>query len=83
MTNYMLVVISLDLKRLPALLAAWKRIGVPGVTLTNSVGGYQAVNWLERSGNKISFLQFLGYGIPVVFVSLVIASIWLWLVYLH
>jgi CBS domain-containing protein len=50
MTNYMLIVILHDLKRLPALLAAWKRIGVPGVTLTNSVGGYQAENWLDRIG---------------------------------
>jgi Na+/H+ antiporter NhaD/arsenite permease-like protein len=40
-------------------------------------------NLAERSGHKISFLQFLRYGIPVVFMSLVIASIWLWVVYLR
>lgn len=48
--TYMLVVILHDLSRLPALLAAWKRVGVPGVTILHSVGGDQAENWLNKIG---------------------------------
>ncbi len=48
--TYLLVVILEDLERLPALLSAWKRIGVPGVTLLHSVGGYRAETWLARVG---------------------------------
>ncbi|HSQ26350.1 MAG TPA: CBS domain-containing protein [Anaerolineales bacterium] len=48
--TYMLVVILHDLSRLPALLSAWKRIGVPGVTILHSVGGDQAENWLRKIG---------------------------------
>lgn len=48
--TYMLVVILHDLSRLPALLAAWKRIGAPGVTILHSVGGDQAENWLNKIG---------------------------------
>ncbi len=48
--THLLVVILEDLERLPALLKAWKRIGVPGVTLLHSVGGYRAETWLARVG---------------------------------
>ncbi len=48
--TYMLVVILHDLSRLPALLAAWKRIGVPGITLMHSIGGSQAETWLSKLG---------------------------------
>ncbi len=48
--THLLVVILNDLHVLPDLLDAWKRIGVPGVTLWNSVGGYQAENWLQKMG---------------------------------
>ena len=47
------------------------------------IGVMMVASLAERSGHKISFIQFLRYGIPVVFVSLGIASIWLWLVYLQ
>lgn len=46
----LLVVILEDLEKLPELMAAWKRIGVPGVTLLHSVGGYKAESWLRRMG---------------------------------
>lgn len=46
----LLVVILHDLARLPALLTAWKEVGVPGVTLLHSLGGYQAESWLRRMG---------------------------------
>ncbi|MBN1146431.1 MAG: CBS domain-containing protein [Anaerolineales bacterium] len=48
--TYMLVVILHDLSRLAALLEAWKHVGVPGVTLMRSAGGYQVENWLDRIG---------------------------------
>ncbi len=47
---YLLVVILEDLERLPTLLKAWRRVGVPGVTLLSSVGGYRTETWLERVG---------------------------------
>ncbi len=48
--TYMLVVILHDLSHLPAMLEAWKRIGVPGVTIMHSLGGYQAETWLAKIG---------------------------------
>jgi Na+/H+ antiporter NhaD/arsenite permease-like protein len=53
------------------------------LTLVGASANLVVANLAERSGHKISFLQFLRYGIPVVFMSLVIASIWLWVVYLR
>ncbi len=47
---YLLVVILEDLNRLPQLLKAWRSIGVPGVTLLSSVGGYRTETWLARMG---------------------------------
>lgn len=47
---YLLVVILEDLNRLPRLLKAWRSIGVPGVTLLSSVGGYRTETWLRRVG---------------------------------
>lgn len=46
----LLVVILDDLTRLADLMAAWKRVGVPGVTLLQSFGGYRTQDWLERIG---------------------------------
>lgn len=49
---HVLVVIMHDLTRLPALLEGWRRIGVPGVTIVNSIGGEQVEGWLEKIGLK-------------------------------
>ncbi len=49
MANLLMVILE-DVEKLPKLLAAWKRIGVPGVTLLHSVGGYRAESWLNRVG---------------------------------
>lgn len=46
----MLMVILHDLNRLPEILDAWKKIGVPGVTILNSVGGFQATELMRRKG---------------------------------
>lgn len=48
--SHLLVVILDDLKRMPDLLQAWREIGVPGVTILQSVGGYRASTWLGRVG---------------------------------
>ena len=46
----LLIIILHDISCLPDLLAAWKKIGVPGVTIMESVGGFQAEKLLKRSG---------------------------------
>jgi nitrogen regulatory protein P-II 1 len=48
--SYLLIVILEDVDRLPELLKAWKRIGVPGVTIMHSVGGFRAETWLDKIG---------------------------------
>ena len=46
----LLIVILNDLNHLPPLLEAWKKVGIPGVTIMPSMGGYQAQNHLKRGG---------------------------------
>ena len=46
----LVIVILDDLQVLPALLAAWRSVGVPGATILQSVGAYRAENWLSRAG---------------------------------
>jgi Na+/H+ antiporter NhaD/arsenite permease-like protein len=36
----------------------------------------------ERAGYKISFVQFLGYGVLVTFVSIIISTVYVWMRYL-
>jgi CBS domain-containing protein len=47
---HLLVVFLDDLKRLPELLQEWQKIGVPGVTILESVGGHRVSTWLSRVG---------------------------------
>lgn len=46
----LLIVLLHDTSYLPNLLKAWRDIGVPGVTIMESVGGFQAEKILKRSG---------------------------------
>ena len=46
----LLVVIMHNLDHLPELLEAWKQVGIPGVTLMPSQGGFQAVSQIQRGG---------------------------------
>jgi CBS domain-containing protein len=46
----LLVVILHDADRLPDLLKAWRKIGVPGSTILPSAGSFVAENWVKRSG---------------------------------
>lgn len=48
--THLLVVILDDLKHMPELLQAWQMIGVPGVTIIQSAGGYRTSTWLSRVG---------------------------------
>jgi CBS domain-containing protein len=52
----LLVVILHDADRLPELLRAWRKSGVPGATILPSAGSYVAENWVKRSG-LTSFLS--------------------------
>ncbi len=50
-TMTILLMITLhDLTHMPELLEAWKRIGVPGVTILNSMGGFQASELVRSKG---------------------------------
>jgi len=49
MTHLVIVILD-NLERMHDLLHAWQTIGVPGVTIIESVGGYRARTWLSRAG---------------------------------
>ena len=55
MTNLLMVILH-DLTYMPEILEAWKKIGVPGVTILHSVGGFQATELMRRRGLS-SFLK--------------------------
>ena len=46
----LLIIVLHDLDRLPDLLDAWKKAGIPGVTILQSVGGFQAEALVRRGG---------------------------------
>ncbi|MHB8791361.1 MAG: hypothetical protein ACYDBT_15940 [Desulfobulbaceae bacterium] len=39
------------------------------------------VGMAERAGRKISFMRFVAYGLPVMFLTVFIAMIYIWLRY--
>ena len=47
---YLVVVIIQDTKRIPELLQAWQRIGVPGGTILRSAGFFRMTTWLSKIG---------------------------------
>jgi len=47
---HLLIVILDDLQCLPDLLQAWHDVGVPGVTILDSMGGHRTGTWLSRVG---------------------------------
>ena len=49
MTTLLMVILH-DLTYMPEILDAWKRIGVPGVTILHSIGGFQATELVRKSG---------------------------------
>lgn len=52
------------------------------LTLVGASANLIVASIAERSGFRISFMEFLRYGVPTVLVSLLICTLWLWLVYL-
>ncbi len=46
----LLIIVLHDLDRLPDLLDAWKKAGIPGVTILQSAGGFQAEALVRRGG---------------------------------
>jgi Na+/H+ antiporter NhaD/arsenite permease-like protein len=51
-------------------------------TLVGAAANVVVANLAETSGSPIGFKLFLRYGIPVTFVSLLLASVYIWLRYL-
>ena len=47
---YLLIIVVHNLAKLPDLLHAWQRIGVPGATVLKSTGAYRMTTWLTRVG---------------------------------
>lgn len=52
------------------------------LTLVGASANLIVASIAERSGFRISFMEFLRYGLPTVVISLLICTLWLWLVYL-
>ena len=57
MTTLLMITLH-DLTHMPELLEAWKRIGVPGVTILNSMGGFQASELVRSKGLGGFFKMF-------------------------
>ena len=49
MTNLLIVILD-DLTCMPDLLQAWRKIGLPGVTILESTGAYRVETWLSQIG---------------------------------
>jgi len=47
---YLVIVILDDLKVMPNILDTWQKIGVPGVSIFQSTGGYRTKTWLSQVG---------------------------------
>ena len=49
MSNLLIVILN-EISELPVILDVWRKIGVPGTTILNSVGGHASRIWLNRVG---------------------------------
>ena len=54
MASHLVIVILSRLDHVPQLMEAWEQAGVPGITIMDSIGGFRARRWLERSGLPFS-----------------------------
>ncbi|HEX9618240.1 MAG TPA: SLC13 family permease, partial [Anaerolineales bacterium] len=52
------------------------------LTLVGASANVVVASVAERSGYRMAFGQFLRHGVVIVLVSLLIASLWLWVRYL-
>ena len=48
--GYLVIIVVHNVAKLPDLLHAWQRIGVPGATILKSTGAYRMTTWLSRVG---------------------------------
>jgi Na+/H+ antiporter NhaD/arsenite permease-like protein len=72
----------LEISPLPFLLAQVMASNVGGAaTLIGASANVVVAGMSERAGKKISFLQFMAYGIPVTLLSLAVATPYLLLRY--
>lgn len=53
------------------------------LTLVGAAANLVGVNIAARAGENISFLRFMKYGVPISLQSLVLSSLWLWLLFLR
>ena len=72
---------SMDIKPLWWALALGADLG-GNLTLVGASANLIVASIAERSGFRISFWEFFRYGFPTVLISLLISTLWLWLVYL-
>jgi len=52
-------------------------------TIIGSAANVVVAGIAESSGHPITFVRYLKYGIPIAFISLLIATLWLWLLFLR
>ncbi len=52
-------------------------------TIIGSAANVVVAGIAESSGHPITFVRYLKYGVPIAFVSLLIATLWLWLLFLR
>ncbi|NPA91901.1 MAG: ArsB/NhaD family transporter [Chloroflexi bacterium] len=52
------------------------------LTLVGASANVVVASIAERSGHKLTFGMFLRYGVMTVFISLLIGTLWIWLMYL-
>ena len=77
-----LIADALEISPLPFLLAQVMASNVGGAaTLIGASANVVVAGMSERAGKKISFLQFMAYGIPVTLLSLAVATPYLLLRY--
>jgi CBS domain-containing protein len=48
--GFLVIIVVHNIAKLPDLLQAWQRIGVPGATILKSTGAYRMTTWLSRVG---------------------------------
>jgi Na+/H+ antiporter NhaD/arsenite permease-like protein len=77
---------GLDLLQHPDLMPVWWSLALGACLGGNgSPIGASAnvivVGMAEKAGNRITFVRFLGYGVPIMFVTVFIAMIYVWLRY--
>lgn len=52
-------------------------------TIVGASANVIVVGMAERAGKRISFVRFMAYGMPVMVLTLLIATLYVWLRYYH